>query len=365
MILNLFAGPGGIDMGARILGLAQAIGSYDIDADACATAEAATFPRTRASVTDLDPDSLCGVTVAVITPPCPPFSKGGKQIGLKETDYPAIMDAIVRLGDSQAGLGADDAYAAIYGTVKDKRSALVIEALRFALRLPHVQVVVCEQVPAVAPIWREMCAELAAANDFLHCSVVEVASEDLGVASMRTRTFLIATRNRAHHLDGLPARSWWTCGRFDAPSIEVNLAPHTLPTVSMAQALGWPAGERVNTRGNRCTPGGNEFSADGPAWCLTGKARTWKRVSDGLTLTASEGGLLVGFPPDYPWRGSRTAQFQRIADVVSPVVAAAVLGTALGIEWQEPVRGYLASIYPAMDSVASCRQPSLFEEVAA
>lgn len=365
MILDLFAGPAGMGMGARILDIKQPIHGYDIDADACATAEAAGFTRTRASVTDLNPDSLHGITGAIITPPCPSFSKSGKQTGLKELDYRAVMAAIARLGDSQAGMGADDAWATVRRAVKDPRSALVVEALRFALRLPHVQVVVCEQVPTVAPIWREMGAEIAMAHDFEQCIVVEVASEDLGVASRRTRSFLLAIRHHTRGLGDLPARSWWSCGRFEAPRIDVNLAPALFPAVSMAQALGWPAGERVNTRGNRRTSGGNEFSADGPAWCLTGKARTWKRVSDGLRLTASEAGMLVGFPPDYPWQGSRSAQFQRIADVVSPVVAAAVLGTALGLDWQEPVRGYLAGIYPTANRGASLRQPSLFEEVAA
>lgn len=366
MILDLFAGPGGVDMGARILGITQTIHGYDIDADACATATAAGFLRTRASVTDLDPDSHRGVTGAIITSPCPPFSAGGKRSALQEADYRAILDAITRLGDSQAGLGADDAYAIVGQLVQDQRSALVIETLRFALRLPHVQWVVAEQVPAVAPIWREMCAELATAHDFEHCSVVEIAAEDLGVASFRTRVFLIATRHHTRHIAGLPTRSWWTCGRFEPPRVEVNLAPPVFPRVSMAEALGWGAGERVNTRGNRRTSGGNEFSADGPSWCLTGKARSWRRVSDGAQLTASEAGLLVGFPAGHPWTGSRTAQFQRIADVVSPIVGAAVLGTALGLDWRQPVRDYLADIYPTANrGTGSAHQHSLFEEAMA
>lgn len=362
MILDLFAGPAGSDMGARILGI-EGIHGYDIDADACATATAAGFDRTRANVTDLDPDSMRGVTGAVITPPCPTWSASGKRTGL--ADLPHILKAIERLGDSQTGMGPDDAWADVYGKVRDVRSALVVEATRFALRLPHLQWVVCEQVPNVTPIWQEMCAELAAAHDFMACFVLTVRAEDLGLASRRTRTFVIATRDRVPVLAGLPFRQGWACGKHVAP---VNLVPQSgaaFPRTTMAAALGWTAGERINTRGERKTSGGNEFGADGPSWCLTEKARSWRRVSDRAQLTASQAGLLTGFPADYPWQGSRSKQFLQAADVVAPPVAAAVLGSVLGIEWEQPVRDYLAGIYPAGgDYPPIPAQLDLFAEVA-
>ncbi|WP_068924973.1 DNA cytosine methyltransferase [Planobispora rosea] len=359
--IGLFAGPGGFDMGARILGLPEAHG-YDIDTDACATATAAGFTRTLASVRDLDPDSMRGVTGAIITPPCPTFSASGKQTGVD--DLPHILEAITHLGNSQAGMGPDDAWAEVYAKVQDVRSALVVEAARFALRLPHLQWLVCEQVPAVTPIWQEMCAELAGAHDFTACFVLTVCAEDLGLPSRRTRTFVIATRHRVPDLTGLPIREGWACGRFVAP---VNLYPDAgagFPAVTMAGALGWPAGERVNTRGNRKTPGGNEFPADGLSWCLTEKIRSWKRTSDGAKFTPAQAGLLVGFPADYPWQGSPSKCFLQAADVVSPPVAAAVLGAALCLDWERPVRDYLAELYPAGASIPRPIQPSLFEAVA-
>jgi DNA (cytosine-5)-methyltransferase 1 len=120
----------------------------------------------------------------------------------------------------------------------------------------------------------------------------------------------------------------------------------------MAQALGWKEGERINTRGVRPidpatgrAKGGNEFSADKPSNCLTGKARTWKRVSDGLRLTPNEAGLLVGFRRSYPGEGSRTSVFQQLADVVPPVMAARVLAQFFDVDGEALAADYLCQLY--------------------
>jgi DNA (cytosine-5)-methyltransferase 1 len=358
----LFAGPGGVDAGAALLGLN--VHGWDLDTDACATATAAGYARTRGSVTDLDPDAMRGVTGAVITPPCPTFSTAGRRTG--RDDMPRLLDALTLLGNSQAALvGQDDEWRAAAAAVQDPRSALVCEALRFALRLPHLQWLVCEQVPAARPIWQEIGAEMAAVADFDHAAVVTIAAEDLGVASRRTRTFLLASRHWPPVLDGLPIRSGWTTGRFAAPAELVPQTGAAFPAPSMADVLSWPTGERVNTRGNRKTSGGNEFSADGPSWCLTEKARSWQRVSDAARLTPADAGLLVGFPADYPWQGARSKQFLQAADVVAPPVAAAVIGACLGLDWQTPVRDYLARIYPAAALTApATHQQTLWEAAA-
>jgi DNA (cytosine-5)-methyltransferase 1 len=360
--ISLFAGPGGVDAGAALLGLD--VHGWDLDVDACTTAAAAGYTRTQGSVTDLDPDAMRGVTGAVITPPCPTFSTAGRRTG--RDDMPRLLDALTLLGDSQAGhVGSDSEWRAAAASVQDPRSALVCEALRFALRLPHLQWLVCEQVPAVAPLWREIAAEIACVGDFDHAAVITIAAEALGVASRRTRTFLLVSRHWPPVLDGLPICSGWQTGRWTPP---VELLPQTgaaFPSPTMADVLGWPIGERVNTRGNRKTSGGNEFSADGPSWCLTEKARTWHRVSDGTRLTPTDAGLLVGFPADYPWQGARSKQFLQAADVVAPPVAAAVIGACLGLDWQTPVRDYLARIYPAAAlTTQAARQQTLWETAA-
>lgn len=358
--ISLFAGPGGVDLGARILGL-DPIHGIDIDADACATATAAGFHREQGSVLDVDPDELRGVTGAIITPPCPTFSTAGKRSG--RDDMPAILAALQTLGDSHAGLAHDDAWTTIRHAVADPRSALVVEALRIALRMPHIQWLVCEQVPAVTPVWHDIAAEMVMTNDFAHAVVVTIRAEHLGLASRRTRTFLMATRHWPPDLTGLPFTAGWSTGRFLAPEDLIPQTGDTFGSPTMASAIGWPTGERVNTRGNRRTSGGNEFSSDAPSWCLTEKARTWWRVSDGARLTPADAGLLVGFPAGYPWQGSRSKAFLQAADVVPPPVAAAVIGACLGLDWQPAVREYLTRIYPTAVAPAA-RQPTLWETAA-
>lgn len=361
-VLEGFAGPGGFSEAARMLGLVGHVG-VDINRDACATAAAAGHRRIQADIRSVDPDAFPTVTGATITPPCPTFSASGKQSGRR--DHQLVIEGATLLGDSQAGIDVTAAYASVCGRVGDLRTTLVLEALRFALRLPNLRWVVAEQVPAVASIWEEMCAELAATHDFASCNVVTLRADDFGAATRRARVFLIAARNYEPDFTGMPIRGRWSCGRFEAPRELVPAVVPPLARVSMAAALGWPAGVVVRTRGNRRTSGGNLFSADGPALGLTEKARSWTREDrPGHALTPAEAGVLQGFPREYPWQGSRSSQFLQVADTVSPLMGAAVLGAATCRPWREAVRRRLEQIYPREAFAPRPGQTDLFEVAA-
>lgn len=349
--LEGFGGPGGMSKALQILGLPTGLG-IEINADACATAQAAGHDRLQADIRSLDPADFAGVTGWVSGPPCPTYSDAGKRSG--RGDYGIVLNAAETLGRDLLNTGR---HRRAYEAVADERSALVLETLRFALELPDVRWIVAEQVPAVGRIWEEFCAELSLA-DWMCGMVVALRADDFGLPTRRTRVFLVATRDHVPDFFGLPMRALWQTGRFDAP--EIVIAPGNLTGLdaayvpySMADALGWPPGIRINTRGNRRTPGGNEFSADAPAPSLTGNGgRSWSRTDLGNPagrLESWQAGLLQGFPPDYPWQGSRTSQFQRIADSVPPPMGAAIIGATLGLPWRERIDAYLDELYaPAL-----------------
>jgi DNA (cytosine-5)-methyltransferase 1 len=55
------------------------------------------------------------------------------------------------------------------------------------------------------------------------------------------------------------------------------------------------------------------------------------RSADSVRVTVQEAGILQCFPPDYPWQGTRTKQFQQVGNAVPPLLAAHVGAAVTGI----------------------------------
>lgn len=53
------------------------------------------------------------------------------------------------------------------------------------------------------------------------------------------------------------------------------------------------------------------------------------QMKGALRITEAEASILMGFPADYPWQGSRSKQFQQIGNAVAPPMGAVVIGAAL------------------------------------
>ncbi|WP_370418958.1 DNA cytosine methyltransferase [Streptomyces sp. QH1-20] len=373
-VVELCAGPGGWGEGLKtVLGVTRFdVVGVDVDEDACATARAAGHVRICADITKLDPEhpALRCTHGVLISPPCPSFSTAGKRAGLLKANLDVLCETISYVGEAAgfiridevccdelypdlendcplcADFGEHEGYAPRSGAtwdevratldgLTDPRIGLMAEVAIWPLGLqaagaPIAWMAMEQSSNLPERVLEDLSIEFGCA-DWFRTSWAVLEAADLGVASRRKRTFMIATRHK------------W-----------VDIAPpvQALPVTTMAEALGWDEGERINTRGNRPVDpatgrakGGNCFSADKPSWCLTGKTRTWVRERDGLRLTPAEAGTLVSFRATYPWQGSRSSQFQQAGDVVCPAVAAYVLAAIHGIDWEPRVRDYLTELY--------------------
>jgi DNA (cytosine-5)-methyltransferase 1 len=334
-----FAGPGGWDLAARRLGL-SVIG-LELDDAAVATRGAAglaTWQGDVAAVNHLE-RRRGKIPGLIFSPPCPSFSAAGKGLGRK--DMPHIVECLHALAEGR------DERDRLRAACLDERSALTVEPLRWALAIRPTWLA-WEQVPAVLPLWEE-CAEILRGFGY-HVAVAKLHAEEYGVPQTRQRAILIAHARREVSMPE-PTHQRYRKGKMHA---------NGRPTpVTMAQALGWTDGVQVNTRGERRTPGGNDFSADGPSWALTEKARSWglwtaqrpattvacdprisgpghkgsgderdpapRQQANAIRVSEQEAAVLQSFPPGYPWQGTRTKRFQQIGNAIPPLLAEAIL----------------------------------------
>lgn len=223
-IVDLFAGPGGWDVAAQHLGLA--VTGIENDHCACETRRAAGLGTVEGDVRDYSPADFPTATDLIGSPPCQPYSIGGKGAGRRALDTVLHFASLLAARkDIRSGLA----------TLDDERTGLVLEPLRWvlaALDAGHpYRTVMLEQVPTVLPVWDAM-AQILRTEGY---TVVtgRLRAEEYGVPQTRVRAILVARRG-----DGaaLPAP---THRRYSRNTAQDAGDPELQPWVSMAQALGW------------------------------------------------------------------------------------------------------------------------------
>lgn len=314
MIMELFAGPGGVSEGLKQLGL----DSYgiDISKDACATARAAGHQRYWADVAAQDPRHFGPITGLIGTPPCQGLSATGPRKGLVD-----IKAMTAELADVRKDVHEILRWWA--PRVSDPRSLLILEPLRWALAT-RPEWIMLEQVPSALPVWQAVGTVLAELGYSYTTGVLKF--EQFGLPQTRRRAVLLAHQSRhvsfpvaSHHSYG---------GKIRMP-------------VGMNEVLTVPDG--MVQRGNYSKRGKDGETADQrgrserlpyePSLTITSKNFSWaepgcRRMADselGRRATMAEVSVLQSFPADYPWQGTKHSQYQQSGDAVPPMMARQLL----------------------------------------
>lgn len=417
IVLDGFAGPGGWSEGIR-----RWLGLHDVglewDEAACDTRRAAGHTTVRVDVSCFVLAPLVGrVWGLLMSPPCTKFSTAGNGLGrrfiavladgirrmmrgedcrqeIRDLIYPAALaarsEANAARAEAKRWPQARVEAAALEDTVA---TVLVLEPARFLYTLicrrPNgvgmpLEWAAFEQVPSVLPLWQVYAEELRSLGWSVWAGVLNAAN--YGVPQTRERAVLIASSVRKV-APPEPTHA-------KEPEPESLFGPGLPQWVSMAEALGLDGDETINTRGDRKTPGGNEFPTDRPSWALTEKTRSWtlhtnrdqrpdgtrqttdphaapaltsksggqwilkrpattvcatNRISppghrdrspkgesqfaspDTVRITVPEASVLQSFPGHYPFQGTMTKQFEQVGNAVPCLLAAHVASVASGV----------------------------------
>lgn len=349
MIVDLYAGPGGWDEGLKMLGVTDVIG-LEWDAAACDTAAAAGHRRIQADVSSYCIKAFAGARGLVASPPCQAWSMAGKRQG--EIDRAKVHELVDRYA-----AGADDRD----GDWADDRSHHAAQPVRW-IRDLRPSWVALEQVPPVLPLWQHVAERLRRWGYFTWAGVLNAA--DYGVPQTRQRAVLIA------RLDGPAVPPEPTHAREPG---DVDLfGGQLLPWLSMAAALGWSGAVMEKRRGAGMVERYGERSPrtmDHPSMAITAGSKgsgprlgwvmrnnntanacvrtsgepagtiyfghhadavTFESGGEQRRVSTTEASVLQSFRPDYPWRGTKTKQFEQIGNAVPPLLAAAVCRALVG-----------------------------------
>ncbi|MER7698475.1 DNA cytosine methyltransferase [Streptomyces sp. NPDC096095] len=367
-IVDLFAGPGGLDIAATIMkdeGV-ESIGVEWDDATRATRAAAGLLTTEVKDVAALGPCDPSVVEATVLTggPPCQSFSVAGSRKGHQALDD--VLRLATRLADHETEASFDAAWKEVKAetdAMSDDRTGFVLQPLRWIMeaklkRGKPYEVVVLEQVQTVMPVWQHFVEILrrtgyAAEAHMLH-------TEDFGVPQTRRRAVLIAqfdpgneqrkvmfpeaTHQRYRkgakrlspvhdHRDGSLFRASRSGGDVE-PWVSMGDALRATRTADFVMVSNYGSGGDPKNRGRR--------ESGEPAPTITGKVRRnrlyplkWDRsgelvirAEDELDrLSFEEAGLLQSFPAEYPWRSTDVAQ--QIGNAIPPRLSLHILSMAL------------------------------------
>ncbi|MBL1288085.1 DNA cytosine methyltransferase [Streptomyces sp. For3] len=367
-IVDLFAGPGGLDIAATIMkdeGV-ESIGVEWDDATRATRAAAGLLTTEVKDVAALGPCDPSVVEATVLTggPPCQSFSVAGSRKGHKALDD--VLRLATRLADHEDEASFDVAWKEVKAetdAMSDDRTGFVLQPLRWIMeaklkrRRPY-EVIVLEQVPTVLPVWKHFVDILRRTGYAAEAHVLH--TEDFGVPQTRRRAVLIAQFDpgnvhrkvrfpKATHqryrkgAERLPsAHDRGDGSLFDTsytgddvePWVSMGDALRATRTTEFVMVSNYGSGGDPKNRGRR--------ESGEPAPTVTGKVRRnrlypLRKNSSGEIvirpeeeldrLSPEEAGLLQSFPAEYPWRSTDVAQ--QIGNAIPPRLSLHILSMAL------------------------------------
>lgn len=314
LAIDAFSGGGGATIAMRSLGL-DVVG-FELNADACASHHAAGHRTVRTDLRTYPWGHLAGrIDVFHASPPCQPFSAGGNHAGqLDPRDgVPWTLRAVAELRprlvtvENVKGLTfrKHTSYLAWFleslrdlGYTVDHR---VLNAADFGVPQTRERLFVIARNDGVLPKWpdpthtREQWVSMAAALGW---------SDDLALNTGRD------LRDSG--------------GRASAQMIPLD---DPAPTVSAVLGQWWLMRPATTVQGDtRVWAPGHKINADDVAHGRSGQDRAGSRA---VRVDLHELAVLQGFPPDYPFVGTRTSRARQIGNAVPPQLLAAVLGANL------------------------------------
>ncbi|RBM06611.1 DNA cytosine methyltransferase [Streptomyces sp. PT12] len=335
-IVDLFAGPGGLDVAAEKLGIPTV--GIEWDESACATRNAAGLTTVHGDVRSYGPANFREADVLAGGPPCQTFTVAGTGVGRR------ALDDVLRFVKRMVAREDREQIKNDLGNLKDERTGLVLEPLRWALeaiderRTPY-RAIVLEQVPAVLPVWEAYAEALRSEGYSVDCGILQ--TEAFGVPQTRRRATLVARLGDEKVALPSPTHRIYRKG-VPRESGDPSLAPWR----TMADVINRPSPfiviSNYGTGGDPKARGRRKSSE--PSATVTGKISRNRIVamdhSELPRFSLSEAGRLQTFPIDYPWSGRDVGQ--QIGNAVPPRLAMHVLCAAF--DWDPPSEAALQSL---------------------
>lgn len=359
VILDLFAGPGGWDQGLRDLGYRGDVVGVEWDAAACQTRAAAGHATIRADVAAYPTGPFAGkVTGLIASPPCQDFSLAGKRAGIEgergqlvaevlrwaralEPEWIACeqVPPVLPIWELYAHELGKDGYrtwagilnAADYGVPQTRKRAILLAHRSQIVGPPeptHQRYVKgepqghgCDGLFGTVKPWVSMADALGWGITDEPCGTITAGGGRQGGHSPLDGGSGARERYRRAMREG----RWVVDRRTNSKDGRGGMAPTvTVPMSRPSPTLTGKAGTQWIFYRPATTVVGS-FCPDviaAPGYRTT----TSRQNAEGsVKVTIEEAAVLQSFPPDYPWQGSKTKQFEQVGNAIPPGLAAAIL----------------------------------------